>query len=313
MTRRPSNAYEEVLRALTPSSGDTGPSSSSSSPVASFLSSALSQIQQPGPSSSSSRSLLSISSGSGGQEQPPISPLLAGAGKLLLENWQPILQAGKAVASARGGNTAAGASSGLAPIAAAGAGLVIAGVAKIGMSLLERRLQRRSGAPRPDPLRGVSSKSKAKTKNRKSSSTTSSAHVPSDHHSMHQLSTLFPNLDSNILASALVATNGNLDEAVEEILAQSTDLPTPGATSKPAKLTTSLLTPSSSSPLPPCPECPVCLSSLKGCRIYQCQQGHSLCHQCKNNSQVRCCPTCRGKLTGRATNMEQLLVSIYGI
>ena len=236
-----------------------------------------------------------------------------------------------------------GASSGLAPIAAAGAGLVIAGVAKyvpplllsppicrfsrIGMSLLERRLQRRSGAPRPDPLRGVSSKSKTKTKNRKSSSTTSSAHVPSDHHSMHQLSTLFPNLDSNILASALVATNGNLDEAVEEILAQSTDLPTPGATSKPPKLTTSLLTPSSSSPLPPCPECPVCLSSLKGCRIYQCQQGHSLCHQCKNNSQVtkrktlnpgehlmqvRCCPTCRGKLTGRATNMEQLLASIYG-
>ena len=195
------------------------------------------------------------------------------------------------------------------------------------MSLLERRLQRRSGAPRPDPLRGVSSKSKAKTKNRRSSSTTSSAHVPSDHHSMHQLSTLFPNLDSNILASALVATNGNLDEAVEEILAQSTDLPTPGATSKPAKLTTSLLTPSSSSSLPPCPECPVCLSSLKGCRIYQCHQGHSLCHQCKNNSQVterqtlnlgelflqvRCCPTCRGKLTGRATNMEQLLASIYG-
>ena len=92
MTRRPSNAYEEVLRALTPSSGDTGPSSSSTSPIASFLSSALSQIQQPGPSSSSSRSLLSISSGSGGQEQPPISPLLVGAGKLLLENWQPILQ-----------------------------------------------------------------------------------------------------------------------------------------------------------------------------------------------------------------------------
>ena len=89
MTRRPSNACEEVLRALTPSSGDTRPSSSSSSPVASFLSSALSQIQQPGPSS---RSLLSISSGSGEQEEPPISPLLVGAGKLLLENWQPILQ-----------------------------------------------------------------------------------------------------------------------------------------------------------------------------------------------------------------------------
>ena len=89
MTRRPSNACEEVLRALTPSSGDTGPSSSSSSPVASFLSSALSQIQQPGPSS---RSPFSISSGSGEQEEPPISPLLVGAGKLLLENWQPILQ-----------------------------------------------------------------------------------------------------------------------------------------------------------------------------------------------------------------------------
>jgi len=296
---------------LTSSSGDSGPSSSSSSPVASLLSSALSQIQQPGLSNLSSRSLLPISSGSGEQEEPPISPLLVGAGKLLLENWQPIFQAGKAVASARGGSTAMAASSGLAPVAAAGAGLVIAGVAKIGMSLLERRLQRRAGAARPDPLRGVSSKSKAKTKNRKSSSTTPTAHVPSDHHSMHQLSTLFPNLDSNILASALVATNGNLDEAVEEILAQPTELPTPGAASKPPKLTTSFLTPSSS-PLPPCPECPVCLSSLKGCRIYQCQQGHSLCHQCKNNSQVRCCPTCRGKLTGRATNMEQLLASIYG-
>ena len=92
MTRRPSNACEEVLRALTPSSGDSEPSSSSSSPVASFLSSALSQIQQPGPSCTSSRSLLSISSGSGEQEEPPISPLLVGAGKLLLENWQPILQ-----------------------------------------------------------------------------------------------------------------------------------------------------------------------------------------------------------------------------
>ena len=177
------------------------------------------------------------------------------------------------------------------------------------------------------------------TKSRKgssaSSSTPSLAHLPGNQDSLQQLTTLFPHLESNVLAAILASTDNNLNEAVEMVLAQSNDLPTPGASSGPT-ITSTMASPisPSSSPLPPCPECPVCLNSLKGCRIYQCKQGHSLCHQCKNNPQVcklllliriysshldktamnkvRCCPSCRGKLTGRATNMEHLLASIYG-
>ena len=78
--------------------------------------------------------------------QPPVSPLLLEAGKLLFQNWQPILQvrrkfatltilthqqisstkAGKALASAGGALGTAGAVA----TGAAGATLVTAGVAK---------------------------------------------------------------------------------------------------------------------------------------------------------------------------------------
>jgi len=295
---------------------------SASSPLGSLLSS----IGQP----TASGSLLSTSplppSISTEVAHPPISPLLLGAGRLLLQNWQPILQAGKALASA--GGALGGAGTVATVTGAAGAGLVTAGVAKLGLSLLERRLHRRSSTcvGRPDPLRGVSAKSRqVKTKSRKGSSA-SFAHLatgkqePSQQltsdQTLFQLTTLFPHLESSVLAAILASTDNGLNEAVEVVLAQSNDMPTPGISSGPTITTMApLLSPSSSSsssPLPPCPECPVCLSSLKGCRIYQCKQGHSLCHQCKNNPQVRCCPTCRGKLTGRATNMEHLLASIYG-
>jgi len=247
--------------------------------------------------------------------QPPVSPLLLEAGKLLFQNWQPILQAGKALASAGGALGTAG----TVATGAAGATLVTAGVAKLGLSLLERRLQRRASTARPDPLRGVSAKSRVVTKSRKGSSASapSVAHLSGKEDSLQQLTTLFPHLESNVLAAILASTDNSLNQAVEIVLAQSNDLPTPvavssGPTSTSTSLAPPLISPSSSSPLPPCPECPVCINSLKGRRIYQCQQGHSLCHQCKNNPQVRCCPTCRGKLTGRATNMEQLLASIYG-
>jgi len=282
----------------------------------SALGSLLSSIGQPQPTAPGS--LLSTSplpSTSTEVAHPPISPLLLGAGKLLLQNWQPIMQAGKALASA--GGALGGAGTVATVTGAAGAGLVTAGVAKLGLSLLERRLQRRSSTAvaRPDPLRGVSAKSRVKTKSRKgSSASTSAAHLSGNQESLQQLTSLFPHLESNVLAAILFSTDNSLNEAVEVVLAQSSDLPTPGASVGPTITTLApLLSPSSSSsPLPPCPECPVCLSSLKGCRIYQCKQGHSLCHQCKNNPQVRCCPTCRGKLTGRATNMEHLLASIYG-
>jgi len=297
----------------------------------SALGSLLSSIGQPQPTAPGS--LLSTSprppSTSTEVAQPPISPLLLGAGRLLLQNWQPILQAGKALASAGGalGPRLGGAGTVATVTGAAGAGLVTAGVAKLGLSLLDRRLQRRSstGVGRPDPLRGVSAKShQVKTKSRKGSST-SVAHLstgkqdPLEHltsdQTLFQLTTLFPHLESTVLAAILASTGNSLNEAVEVVLAQSNDLPTPGGSSGPTITTmVPLLSPSSSSsyPLPPCPECPVCLSSLKGTRIYQCKQGHSLCHQCKNKPEVRSCPTCRGKLTGRATNMEHLLASIYG-
>jgi len=289
--------------------------SASSSPLLGSLLSSMGQQPQP----ASSGSLLSTSplppSTSTEVSQPPISPLLLGAGRLLLQNWQPILQAGKALASAGGALGGAGAVATV--TGAAGAGLVTAGVAKLGLSLLERRLQGRSptAVGRPDPLRGVSAKSRVKTKSRKGSSSNSVAHLSGKQDSLKQLTSLFPHLDSNVLAAILASTDNSLNEAVEVVLAQSNDLPTPGTSSGPTITTLApLLSPSSSStsPLPPCPECPVCLSSLKDTRIYQCKQGHSLCHQCKNNPQVRCCPTCRGKLTGRATNMEHLLASIYG-
>ena len=172
-------------------------------------------------------------------------------------------------------------------------GLEVIIFCRLGLSLLERRLQRRAStvAARPDPLRGVSAKSRVVTKSRKgssaSSSTPSLALLPGNQDSLQQLTTLFPHLESNVLAAILASTDNNLNEAVEMVLAQSNDLPTPGASSGPT-ITSTMAPPisPSSSPLPPCPECPVCLNSLKGCRIYQCKQGHSLCHQCKNNPQV---------------------------
>ena len=104
--------------------------------------------QQPQPASSGSLLSTSPSTASTEVSQPPISPLLLGAGRLLLQNWQPILQvikvsqtiitalitslsskkAGKALASAGGALGGAGAVATV--TGAAGAGLVTAGVAK---------------------------------------------------------------------------------------------------------------------------------------------------------------------------------------
>jgi len=84
-----------------------------------------------------------------------------------------------------------------------------------------------------------------------------------------------------------------------------------GSISTPVSPMSPVFQPAPLSPIPPCPECPVCFSSLAGSRIFQCAQGHSLCGDCNKNPQVKNCPTCRGKLVGRATNMEQLLDSIY--
>ena len=59
------------------------------------------------------------------------------------------------------------------------------------------------------------------------------------------------------------------------------------------------------------PTCPICWESLKpGERIFQCINGHLVCEICKHEPQVKCCPTCRQDIIGRATAMEQLLVDL---
>jgi len=46
-------------------------------------------------------------------------------------------------------------------------------------------------------------------------------------------------------------------------------------------------------------ECPVCLEEMKPPKkIFQCSNGHVICELCKNNPEVRSCPTCRVKFRG---------------
>ena len=139
------SSVNEMLGSLL-SNMTTGQSPSSA--FGSLLSS-IGQPQPTAPGSLLSTSLLHPST-STEVTHPPISPLLLGAGRLLLQNWQPILQvrssivvistplssfegfrhlkAGKALASAGGALGGAGAVATV--TGAAGAGLVTAGVAK---------------------------------------------------------------------------------------------------------------------------------------------------------------------------------------
>jgi len=46
-------------------------------------------------------------------------------------------------------------------------------------------------------------------------------------------------------------------------------------------------------------ECPVCMEEMKPPKkIFQCSNGHVICELCKNNPEVRSCPTCRVKFRG---------------
>ena len=48
-------------------------------------------------------------------------------------------------------------------------------------------------------------------------------------------------------------------------------------------------------------ECPVCLEEMKPPKkIFQCSNGHVICELCKNNPEVRSCPTCRVKFRGHS-------------
>ena len=41
-------------------------------------------------------------------------------------------------------------------------------------------------------------------------------------------------------------------------------------------------------------ECPVCLDEMRPpVKIFQCSNGHAICEHCKDNPNVKLCPTCR--------------------
>jgi len=62
----------------------------------------------------------------------------------------------------------------------------------------------------------------------------------------------------------------------------------------------------------PCPECSVCFENLKPpTRIMQCANGHLTCLDCVSKVTIIHCPTCRQKITGRATAMEQYLAILF--
>jgi len=62
----------------------------------------------------------------------------------------------------------------------------------------------------------------------------------------------------------------------------------------------------------PCPECPVCFEKMMPpTRIMQCSNGHLICKECVSKANIIDCPTCRMKIVGRATAMEQYLASLF--
>jgi len=270
-----------------------------------------------------------------GDKNIEVPRALAGAGQFVLENWSPLAIAGKALIERRGaGREGRGlGSSGAMALSAVGLGLT-ASVAKLGLSLLQRRLQARDGGrvgvkskevKKKDPLRGLDPKSKILKKSQREKTTQSSRPTHSTPQPtqcpLQQLSTLFPGLERSLLGDMLAGNDGCLESTIDQLLSISVDKAkaTPGYESKdkftfpPSTYSSNLSNiSSSSSPLPPCPECPVCFSSLASKRIFQCASGHHVCQDCKANPQLKVCPTCRQKLVGRATNMEQFLATIYG-
>jgi len=55
-------------------------------------------------------------------------------------------------------------------------------------------------------------------------------------------------------------------------------------------------------------ECPVCLDRVKPpMRLLQCDQGHVVCTLCFTQMVQKNCPTCRGKITGKPTVLENIL------
>ena len=99
---------------------------------------------------------------------------------------------------------------------AAGLGLT-AGVARLGLGLLERRLQarREKKTGQQDPLRGVSSKSRTRTKQEKRPERSGGA--PPAAAPLNQLVTLFPDTERSVLGRILASNQGDLEAAVDQV------------------------------------------------------------------------------------------------
>jgi len=239
------------------------------------------------------------------------------AGKFVCDNWAPIKSACKALMGRdnENGNIVGGIET-VGKIALSLAGLgVTANLADVGLSFIKQRLQSKNPGKlgkgkedKKDPLRGLNSRSKAVMKSQREPirSFKSSHSVTKIETPLQQLVSLFPDIDRSLLGDMLANNNGSMDNTIDQLLAMSVD-------------TSSRQSPQEqhqqyhrSTPLPLCPQCPVCYSNLAGKRLFQCASGHHVCHECKANPQLKVCPTCRGKLVGRATNMEQLLANLYG-
>ena len=58
-------------------------------------------------------------------------------------------------------------------------------------------------------------------------------------------------------------------------------------------------------------ECPVCLEEIKPPRkIFQCSNGHAIYEYCRHHCEVKCCPTCRIKLTKKSVTRNILAESL---
>jgi len=263
-------------------------------------------------------------------QKEEIPKTVAKAGKFLIENLPPTVQFDQSapMRSVNQIGMVMGLGSSLS-LPALGLGLT-AGVVKLGLDLLHKRLNSKENSHRSgrikeskakDPLRKLNSKSRnlGKTKSDKSKSSCSQSSNNKERNTsnspLKELGLLFPNLERSLLGDMLANNEGHLEETIDQLLSFNIDYtPTPSVSSQSNSFK---FQPSSSEArhkkvnLPQCPDCPVCLTALVNKRIYQCVNGHHICQQCKQNPSLKACPTCRQKIVGRATNMEQFLVSIY--
>lgn len=59
-------------------------------------------------------------------------------------------------------------------------------------------------------------------------------------------------------------------------------------------------------------ECPICFEEMKPpTEIWQCDSGHTLCGNCKNQPLVKNCPTCSEDIRGRNRAMENLYRALF--